>query len=131
MVEIDGRELKISVRQLVFVPADSVRKPGIRRSGSNKGHHYSAYYRRDGPHNLLNRRSRVANLAVVEISIGGEKNFWFDLTETIDNAIDAEIRRAGRPGCANAGSRQHRNDRFRTIGQIAGNTIVRGDTTAL
>ncbi len=84
-----------------------------------------------------NNGDRINALAVVEITVTCEQHFGFDLSETIDDAVDAEVRRTRRPGCTETGRRQHCDDGFGTIRQkgrdaiawrYAGPAQTRGDT---
>jgi hypothetical protein len=77
----------------------------------------------------VHRGQRVMPLAVVIIAVSAEQDLRPDLSEAIDNTIDAEVGGTARPDCANAASRQHGNDRFRAIRQIAGNTIALRDAS--
>src|SRR5215510_11277427 len=54
----------------------------------------------------------VEGLSVVEVPVGREQDLRTDLAEAIENAADAEVRRARREGRAHARSREHGGDRL-------------------
>ena len=59
---------------------------------------------------------RVDGLALKKIPIGGEQHPGLDLSETVQHALDAKIRRTRRPGGSDAGGGQHGNDGLGHVG---------------
>ena len=59
--------------------------------------------------NLAYSFERIVPVAVIAIAIGAEEHLRLDLSEALEHAFDAEIRRAGRPDDAlrERGERQH------------------------
>ena len=63
-------------------------------------------------------------LAVVEVSIAREQDLGGDLPETVEQTLDAEVRRARRPDRAQARCRQHGNDGLGHVGHEARHPIA-------
>ena len=65
----------------------------------------------------------VELLAAVAVAVAGDQHLRLDLPEPIQRALDAEIRRAGGPNCADAGRGEHRHHRLRHVRQPAGDAV--------
>ena len=70
----------------------------------------------------------VERLAGVEIAVGGEEHLGRDLPEAVEHAVHAEVRRAGGPGRAEAGGRQHGDGGLRQVGQEARDPVALADS---
>src|SRR5690242_12310806 len=82
---------------------------------------------RDSVEDSGDGRKTVDFLARIAVAVGTEENAWLDLAKPVDYALDAEIRRTGRPDRANARSGEHRNRGLGNVRQEPGNTIPRPD----
>ncbi len=66
-------------------------------------------------------------LAAVLIAVHDQQDLRRELREAIEHAARAEVRPAARPDRADAGSRQHRDDRFRNVRQAGDDAVARLD----
>ena len=88
-------------------------------------------------HHLVERIDRLADpgkaiagidrLAVPGVAIGGDQYLGLDLAEAVEYAVEAEIRRAGRPHRADAGRGEHGDDRVLAVGHETGDAIAGSD----
>ena len=67
---------------------------------------------------------RITGFAIIVIAVGYKKYLWLNLANTIHGAIDAKIRRTGRPHRSNTGCCQHRDNRLFDIGYKGGDSIT-------
>ena len=70
------------------------------------------------------RASESMRLAAVAVAVDGEQHLRLDLAEAVEHALHAEIGRAGRPDRAEAGGREHRDDRLRHVRHEAGDAVA-------
>ena len=62
--------------------------------------------------------------AIVEIAVGGDQHPGRDLAETVEHALDAEIRRRRSEDAADAGRCQHGDRRFGNIGHVGRDPVA-------
>ena len=74
---------------------------------------------------LLHARHGVDALAGVAISICRDEHDGFDLPEPVEDAVQTEIRRAGRPDRADRRGRERADDRLGDVGQEADDAVTR------
>ena len=67
---------------------------------------------------------RGQHLAGIAVTVAGDEHFRLDLSETIEHALHAEIRRAGGENRADAGRGEHRNNGFGTVWHEGGDTVA-------
>ena len=82
----------------------------------------------DAPYLVADLRDLVAkrvSFAVVKITVDREQETRLCLAEAVDHAVGAEVGRGRGPDRAEAGGGQHRDYRFRHIGDIGGDAIAR------
>ena len=92
--------------------------------GGGVRHHHDAL---DGRYPLGDRSEPgdgIEPLAAVEVAVGAEQHLRLDLTEAVHNPLHAEIGRGGRPDRADARGGEHRDDRLRHVGQVAGDGVA-------
>ena len=82
---------------------------------------------RDLRHDPLELFQAVEALAGVEVAVSAEKHLRLDLAETVQYSLDAEVRRAGGPGRADADAGQHGDYRLGEVGHKAGYPVSRYD----
>ena len=71
---------------------------------------------------------RPVEVAVAEaVAADGEQDLRLDLREAVDDAARAELRRARRPGRAEARGGDERDDGLRRVGQVADDAVARSD----
>ena len=61
----------------------------------------------------------IHGLSLEQIAVRRKQDLGLDLAEAVQNPLDAEIRRTGRPGGAQAGGRQHGNNGLGHVGHKA------------
>ena len=66
----------------------------------------------------------VDALAVVVVAVGGDEQLRLDLTETIEHALHAEVRRSRGEDRTDAGGGQHRHYGLGQIGQVGGDPVA-------
>ena len=97
------------------------------RRGIQVGNDDRLQQRRHLRHYLGVLRQAVDRLAVVPVAIDADQHLGLDLAEAVEHALDAEIRRGRRPDGAERGGRQHGDQRFRQVGQVAGDAVALAD----
>ena len=119
-VDLRGRTLKLElvVRHGLGQPADIGFLFGI-------GDNHHLFNGGDLLQNIRDAFKRIELLSLKGISVGSEEDLGFDLTKTVQHALDAEIRGAGRPGGAQARGSQHGDNGLRHIGHEASHAISR------
>ena len=75
-------------------------------------------------------RQHVVTFAAVEIAVGGNQDAWLDLTEPIEHALHAEVRRARRPDRADRGRAERRDDRLGQVRHVSGDPVARADSAS-
>jgi hypothetical protein len=115
---VGGREIR---------PQRRIPEPVERRLRRGVGHDHDRRERRQARGDLAQLGEAVMRLAVVVIPVDGEQHLGLDLAEAVDDALHAEIRRAGRPHGADARRREHGDDRLGHVRQIAGDAVARLD----
>lgn len=60
-------------------------------------------------------RERIKSLASVEVAIGANQDFRFDLREAVEHRLCSKIGRTRRPDCTAARSRERGNDGLRNV----------------
>ena len=88
------------------------------------GHEHDALDARDLFLDRAHGRHAIERLARVAIAVGGEQHLRRDLTEAIEHAARAEVRRTGRPDRAEARRREHRDHGFRQVRREARDAIA-------
>ncbi len=76
---------------------------------------YGTPQRREMLRYVRNAWQGVDDLAVVVIALDREEDHRLDLAKAVEDALPAEIGRAGRPDRAEAGRSQHEDDRLRHV----------------
>ena len=123
---IKRQTLKINLRCIRFKIGN---QPGIGirrqvRLVRNQRHDHGALKRRQTICDCAKFFKRIVSLAVVPVAISAEEHFGRDLAKAVQYALDAEVRRTGRPhgpyGCA----RQHCCNGLRHVRHEATNPIA-------
>ena len=91
-----------------------------------RNQHESLYAGQLG-HEFGQFRRHIDRFTVVPIAVAGNQHLRFSLTEAIQHALNTKIRRSAGKYRPQAGSGQHRNQRFRQIGQVSGHSITGND----
>ncbi len=86
-----------------------------------------AFDRRQPFQCAANGRQRIERLAVVEVAVGREQYPGRDLSEPVQDAVDAEVRGAGSPRRAEARRGEHGDHALRQVGNESGDAIARSD----
>ncbi len=81
-------------------------------------------HRRQERHHLRHARHHVDRLAAIEVAVGRDQHLRFYLAETVEYALRSEVGRAGRPGRAQAGGCQHRDDRTGDVRHVARDAVA-------
>ena len=110
-----------------LVPRHGGRPRWPDRRQADRGHDHQLPYGRQPADHLDELRPAVERLPAVVVPVHRNQNGGFDLAESIDDAIGAEIRRTGRPHRANRGTGQRRDDRFGHVGHDARHAVARPD----
>src|SRR6185312_10671572 len=84
--------------------------------------------RRNTSCDITHALEAVDLLSCVTVAVGADQNLGLDLTESVQYALNAEVRRARAPYRAECRRSEHRDDRFRQIRQKAGDAIAHSDT---
>src|SRR5262245_8147658 len=100
------------------------RDRGRRRVRLQIRHDDNLFYRGQPAGEIDQPRTKAMSLAGVLIAVGRDEQARTDLTKTIDDALDAEVRRARRPDGADRRGAEGRDDRFRDVRQVAGDAIT-------
>ena len=66
-------------------------------------------------------------LARIAVAIAGDEHLWFDLTEAVEHALHAEIRRTGGEDRAYARGSEHGDNGFGTVRHEGGDTVALAD----
>jgi hypothetical protein len=66
--------------------------------------------------------------AGVAVAGAGDQHFGFDLAETVDHALGAEVRRRARPDRPEAGGGEHRHQGLPGVGHARGHPVAEADT---
>ena len=89
------------------------------------GHDHHLFDRRDLPDDAGNLGQAVKGLALEEIAVGGKEDPRPGLAEPVEDALDAEIGRAGGPGRPEADGSQHGDDRLGHVRHEADHPVPR------
>src|SRR5438874_646789 len=76
---------------------------------------------------LVELDEAVETLAAILVAIDGEQHGWLDLAESIHDAVDAEIRRTGRPDRADRRRAERGDNCFGDVGNDRGDSISGAD----
>ena len=91
------------------------------------GHNHRPEQRRHAGHHLGIFFQAVDRFAVVPVAIDTDQHLGLDLPEAVEHALHAEIRRGRRPDGSERAHRQHGNQGFRQVGQVAGHPVAGTD----
>ena len=72
--------------------------------------------------------AQVDQTALEAITVSGDQQFRLDLSEAVQDALDAEIRRTGRPHRTQPGAGEHPDHGLRDIGHDGRDAVARTDT---
>src|SRR5581483_10700374 len=107
MVEGKLRELELRGRQVPLAACEV---------GKNE----CLLKRRQLPLERGDRLSPVEIPAAVAVAVDCEEHLGLDLGEAVDDAANAELRRAARPGRAQARAAEEGGDRLGDVGEVGG-----------
>ena len=93
MIESDGQELTCRSLDAELVPRAGTIDRRCLGSVAEERDDYGTLEARQSFADAGDDRQRIDALAVVIVAIRGEQHLRFDLSEPVDDAVDAEIRR--------------------------------------
>ncbi|MCY1356223.1 hypothetical protein D9M69_426670 [compost metagenome] len=130
MVERHGDELGRAAGLVEVLPqrhlAGAAEVPDA-RLGTAVGHHQQLLQRGQAFEDLVELGGEVEVLAGVAVAGAGDQHLRFDLAEAVDHALGAEVRRAARPGGAQAGGGEHADHRLPGIRHAGGDPVAGAD----
>ena len=91
---------------------------------SEVGNEHRPPHRRQRANDFGDTRRAVMPLAAVGVAVGGDEYLRLDLSESVDDALHAKVRRARRPDRADRRRAERGDDRFGQIRKIAGDAIA-------
>ena len=110
-----------------FVEQDGLlHRRDVRRPGGVR-HDDDVLDRGDALRDRREPPDRVVPPAAVEVAVGAEQHLGRDLSEAVHHPLHPEVRGGGGPDRADARRRQHGDDCFRHVGQVAGDAIALRD----
>ena len=83
---------------------------------ARQGHPHQVVDGLDGVSDGLRPFAHVEVLAAIFVAVAGDQHLGFDLAETVERALDAEVRGTRRPDRAEAGGGQHGDDGLGNVG---------------
>ena len=95
--------------------------------GEATEHHHAPQRRKRGA-DLGESFETIEGLAAVAVPIGGEEHHRFELPETVDHPVDAEIRRGGTEHRSDRGGSEHGDHRLGDVGHPGSHPIADAHT---
>ena len=91
LIEFDRNESEILAGDRKIRPVNRLGEGQIGRQAVGKRHDHDLFDGRYLLHNPCHNSARIADLAIVEVTVRGEQDGRFDLAEAVNDAGDAKI----------------------------------------